>query len=52
MHNPTLWAWWYLIFLVPPLALLVLVVKDLLSRRRVPPHSHSRRPAHSKSNAG
>lgn len=51
MHNPTLWAWWYLIFLVPPLALLVLVVKDWLSWRRFPSHSHSHRPAHSKSNA-
>ena len=51
MHNLTLWAWWYLIILVPPLALLVLVVKDWLSRHRVPSHSHSHRPAHSKSNA-
>ncbi len=51
MHNPTLWAWWYLIFLVPPLALLVLAVKEWLSRRRVPSHSHSRASAHSKSEA-
>jgi hypothetical protein len=33
MHDPAIWTVWYIALLLFPLMILVLVVRDLLSRR-------------------
>lgn len=33
MHDPAVWTSWYVVLLLFPLMILVLVVRDFLSRR-------------------
>jgi ferric iron reductase protein FhuF len=33
MHDPALWASWYIVLLLIPLMILVLMVRDFLFRR-------------------